>query len=112
MDINPMDINPANLRWFYYLDILLDTEMDEDMIQRLRNCKGSIRKFPLVIPDVKHLNINEYFNTNVLEKIKALDLEQNSRVVDGKREDIRQPLENVSENRQQYSHYSSVSTIK
>ena len=105
-----MDINPANLRWFYVIDILIDSESNEAMINKLRKCQGSIKKAPLAIPDLQHLKLHEHFNKNVLEKIAArMDLEQNCLEVSGKREDIRQPLENISDNRQQSSKSSSVS---
>ena len=69
--------NPANLRWYYLIEDVVDDEHDEQMKFKLKQCQKSLCKYPLVINNVDHCGLLRHVDENVMKKIKRrLDLER------------------------------------
>ena len=69
--------NPANLRWYYLIEDVVDDEHDEQMKFKLKQCQKSLCKYPLVINDVDHCGLLRHVDENVLTKIKRrIELER------------------------------------
>lgn len=64
-----MDGNPANLRWFYVLEDILETEDDDQMKQKIRKCQDSLKKYPLVIHDLEHCMLLRHFDQRIVDKM-------------------------------------------
>ena len=104
-------INPVNYRWFYMLEDLINEENDPESVQQMRNCQGSLHKFPLAIYKPDKLDLLQHFKKEALDKIKARFAQEESILVSPQKassqvEDPRQPLEDISgiENVQQIHH--------
>ena len=93
--------NPANLRWLYMLDNLIDMEIDEEKVQQLRKCQGSIRKYPLSIHNVDELRLFQHFKNETVDILKAT-IEQDPSFLASPQNDFsqvqdpRQPLGDIS----------------
>ena len=69
--------NPANLRWYYLIEDVVDDEHDEQMKFKLKQCQKSLCKYPLVINDVDHCGLLRHVDENVMTKIKRrIELER------------------------------------
>ena len=104
--------NPANLRWLYMLDSLIDMEIDQEKVQQLRNCQGSIRKYPLPIYKADELRLFQHFKNDTVDILKATIAQEPSFLASPQNafpqvEDPRQPLGDISgTGNLQQIHYS------
>ena len=64
--------NPANLRWKYILDSLIEDKRmtDRKLIDQLKECIDSLGKYPLVLEEVTHCAILIGFNANIINLMK------------------------------------------
>ena len=96
-----LGVNPVNYRWFYMLEDLINEENDPECVQQMRNCQGSLHKFPLAIYEPDKLDLLQHFKKEALDKIKARFKREESILVSPQKtssqvEDLRQPLEDIS----------------
>ena len=95
-----LGVNPVNYRWFYMLEDLINEENDPESVQQMRNCQGSLHKFPLAIYEPDKLDLLQHFKKEALDKIKARFKREESIFSPQKTspevEDLRQPLEDIS----------------
>ena len=64
-------INPANLRWFYILEDIVEMESNEKIKSKLKQCQDSLLKYPLVIHNIDHCQLLRHFDAEIIDKIKA-----------------------------------------
>ena len=65
--------NPANLRWQYTIESLIEKEQiagNVNLIKQLKECMESLAKFPLVLEEVTHCAILCGFNANIIDLMK------------------------------------------
>ena len=70
---NRKSTNPANLRWKYAIESLMEEEIktgNNPLIQQLTECLESLAKFPLVLEDVSHCAILNGFNAKIITRMK------------------------------------------
>ena len=68
--------NPANLRWQYAIESLLENNKctdDEDLAQQLRICMDSLSKFPLVLEELTHCAILNGFNRHIINLLANIE---------------------------------------
>ena len=102
-----LEDNPVNLRWLYMLDNLIDMEIDQEKIRQLRNCQGSIRKYPITIQKADELRLLQHFKNETVDILKATIAQEPSFLASPQVEVPRQPLEDISgTGNVQQSHHS------
>lgn len=70
-----MEGNPANLRWFYILEDVLEAE--SSMRDKVEKCQESLKKYPLVIHDLQHCLLLRHFDQDIVAKMKTrVDMEK------------------------------------
>ena len=68
--------NPANLRWQYAIESLLENNKstdDDDLAQQLRICMDSLSKFPLVLEELTHCAILNGFNRHIINLLANIE---------------------------------------
>ena len=68
--------NPANLRWQYAIESLLENNKstdDDDLAQQLRICMDSLSKFPLVLEEHTHCAILNGFNRHIINLLANIE---------------------------------------
>ena len=70
---NTNSMNPANLRWKYVIESLIEEtkEYNTKLKKQLIECLESLAKFPLVLEVVTHCAILEGFNANIIALMKS-----------------------------------------
>ena len=70
--------NPANLRWQYIIESLIEKENmtgNVNLRNQLKECIESLQKFPLVLEQATHCAILCGFNANIIDLMKKASLE-------------------------------------
>ena len=65
-------MNPANLRWQYTIESLIEQEIHTGnikMVQQLSECLDSLAKFPLVLEKATHCALLNGFDASIITKM-------------------------------------------
>ena len=91
------------------LEDLINEENDPESVHQMRNCQGSLHKFPLAIYEPDKLDLLQHFKKEALDKIKARFRQEESILVSHqKTSPQREPLEDISEiGNVQQIHYTA-----
>ena len=95
-----MELNPGNLRWFYMLEALIEDENDPELKNRFKRCQDILPKYPLVVKDVEGWEIFQNFDKVVIQKMRERIESEENFLNNTRNQETRQPLGNLSKNRQ------------
>ena len=65
-------MNPANLRWQYTIEALIEQEIQTgniNMVEQLSECLDSLAKFPLVLEKATHCALLNGFDASIITKM-------------------------------------------